>query len=62
MCSDTLDPDGEVHGCSVGCAFAMFGLSPFVWVQLAGPYREFPKKKMLFDVGVAWPRWDSFVF
>ena len=41
MCSDTLDPGGEVRGCSI----AMSDVSPFVWVKLARPYREFPQIK-----------------
>ena len=41
MCSDTLAPGGEVHVFSVGCMLGMSGISPFVCIQLAGPYREF---------------------
>ena len=48
MCSDTLDPGGEVRGCSAGCTIAMSDVSPFVWVQLAGPYRGFPEEKNCF--------------
>ena len=51
MCSDTLHPGGEERGCSAGCTIAMSDVSPFVWVQLARPYREFPLKKLLFDMG-----------
>ena len=32
-----------MRGCSAGCTIAMSDVSPFVWVQLAGPYREFPQ-------------------
>ena len=42
MCSDTLDPGGEVRRFSVGCILGMSDISPFVRIQLAGPYREFP--------------------
>ena len=42
LCSDTLDPDGEVRGCSAGCTIAMSDVCPFVSVQLAGAYKEFP--------------------
>ena len=38
MCSDNLDPGGEVRGVA-GCTIAMSDVSLFVWVQLAGPYR-----------------------
>ena len=54
MCSDTLDPGGEVRGYSAGCTIAISDVLPFVWVQLTGPCREFPKKKKknIFDVCV----------
>ena len=42
MCSDTINPGGEVRGCCVGCILGRSDVSRFVWVQLAGPYREFP--------------------
>ena len=42
ICSDPVDPGGEVRGCSVGCILRMSNVSPFVWVQLASPYGEFP--------------------
>ena len=61
MCSDTLDPGGEVRGCSMGCTIAM-----------SDTFREGParrsiervstNKKVFSDVGVFWMRWDSFVF
>ena len=39
MCSDPLDPGGEVRGCSVGCTLAMSDISPCrLEVQ-----REFPE-------------------
>ena len=52
MCSDPLDPDGEVRGCSVGCTIAMSDVSPSVWIQQAGTYREFPFKKNCFVMWV----------
>ena len=32
MCSDTLDPGGEVRGCSVGCILGMPEIPPFVFI------------------------------
>ena len=40
MCSDPVYPGGEVRRYSVGCTIAMSDVSPFVWIQLAGPYRQ----------------------
>ena len=48
MRSDALDPGGEVRGCPARCTIAMSDVSPFVWVQLAGPYKEFPQIKNCF--------------
>ena len=42
MCSDPVNPGGEVRGCSVACELGMSDVLPFVRVQPAGPYREFP--------------------
>ena len=42
MCCDPVDPGGEVRGCFAGCAIAVSGVSPFVWIQLAGPCRVSP--------------------
>ena len=32
MCSDTVNPGGEVRGCSVGCLLGMSDVSPFVFI------------------------------
>ena len=37
MCSDTLDPGGEVSGCSVGCILGMPEISP-VFIAAASRY------------------------
>ena len=58
MCSDPLDPDGEVRGCSVGCTITMSDVSPFVRIQLG----VFINEKMLFDAGVFGMRRGYFVF
>ena len=62
MFSDRVDPGGEVRGCSLGCILGMSDVSPFVWIQLAGPYREFPYMKKCFGVAVFLMRRDSFMF
>ena len=53
MCSDTLNPGGEVQGCSVGCILGMPEISPFVFIaasyQVHGISRT---KEMLFQAGV----------
>ena len=41
MCSDTLNPSGEVRGCSVGCILGMPDVSPFVFIVAAGRYMGF---------------------
>ena len=52
MCSDTLDPGGEVRGCCVGCILGMPEISPFVFIaasyRLHGISRT---KEMLFSSG-----------
>ena len=62
MCSDTLNPGGEVRGCCVGCILGMPEISPFVFIaasyQLHGISRT---KEMLFQAGVFWVR-RNFVF
>ena len=32
MCSDTLNPDGEVSGCCVGFMLGMLEISPFAFI------------------------------
>ena len=45
MCSDPLDPGGEVRGCSVGCTFGMSDRSPFRVAAALHVHREFPELK-----------------
>ena len=63
MCSDTLNPGGEVRGCCVGCILGMLDISPFVFIaasyQLNGISRT---KEMLFQAGVFWGRRIVLVF
>ena len=62
MCSDPLDPGGEVRGCSVAGTLDMSDISPFRVAAVLNVHREFPElKKMHFESGVFWVRWD-FVF
>ena len=55
MCSDTLDPDEEVCGCSVGCMLGMPEISPPVSIAAASRYLGFLEQK------VFWVR-RNFVF
>ena len=48
MCSDTLDPGGEVRGCSVGCILGMPEISPSVFIAAASRYMEFLELKKCF--------------
>ena len=32
MCSDPLDPGGEVRGCSLGCTFGVSDIPPLVFI------------------------------
>ena len=41
MCSDTLNPGGEVRGCCVGCILDMPEISPFVLIAAATRYMGF---------------------
>ena len=41
MCSDTLDPGGEVRGCSVGCIMGMPDISPSMFIAAACRYMGF---------------------
>ena len=51
MCSDPLDPGGEVRGCSVGCTIVMSDMSPFRAVAALNVRREFPELKNAFASG-----------
>ena len=44
MCSVTLDPGGEVRGCSVGCILGMPEISTSVFIAAASKYTGFYKK------------------
>ena len=63
MCSDTLNPGGEVRGCCVGCILGMPEISPFVFIaasyQLYGISRT---KERLFQAGVFSVRQNFVVF
>ena len=51
MCSDILNPGGEVRGCSVGCMLGMLGMSdvsPFVSIAAATRYMGFIKLQKCF--------------
>ena len=49
MCSDPLDPGGEVCGCSVGCTLGMSDISPLRVYAAWNVHREFPElKKWIF--------------
>ena len=57
MCSDTLNPGGEVRGCSVGCMLGMSDVSPFVFIAAATRYMGF--YKMLKNVSREYDRLNS---
>ena len=63
MCSDTLNPGGEVRGCSVGCILGMSDVSQFEFIaasyQVHGISRT---KEMLFQAGVFRVRREILVF
>ena len=49
MCSDPLDPGGDVRDCSVGCTLGMSDISPFRAAAALNVHREFPElKKCIF--------------
>ena len=41
MCSDTVNPGGEVRGCSVGCILGMPEVSHFVFIVEPSRYMGF---------------------
>ena len=45
MCSDPLDPGGEVLSSSVDCTIGMWDISPLVFIVAAGGYIGFPELK-----------------
>ena len=57
MCSDTLNPGGEVRGCCVGCILGTPDISSFVFIaasyQVHGISRT---EEMFFQAGVFWVR------
>ena len=48
MCSDPLDPGGEVRGCCVGCTLGMSHISPLPVAAALKVHREFPELKKCF--------------
>ena len=53
MCSDPVDPDGEVRSCCMGFTIGTWDIAPFVLIIAAGPYIGFLElKKMFFPAGV----------
>ena len=48
MCSDTLNPGGEVRGCPVGCMLGMSDVSPFVFIAAATRCMGFLELKKCF--------------
>ena len=48
MCSDTLDPGGEVRGCSVGCILGIPEVSPSVFIAAASRDMGFLELKKIF--------------
>ena len=53
MCSDTLNPGGEVRGCCVGCILGMPEISPFVFIAASyQPHGISRAKEMFFHAGV----------
>ena len=48
MCSDTLNPGGEVQICAVGCILGMPEISPFVFIVAASRYMGFLELKKCF--------------
>ena len=45
MCSDPLDPGGEVRGCSVGCTLVMSDALPFRAAAALDVHTVFPELK-----------------
>ena len=48
MCSDLLDPDGDVRGCSVGCTVGVWDIAPLVLIIAAGRSIGFLELKKMF--------------
>ena len=48
MCSDPVDPGGEVRSCYVGCILGMPEISPFVFIIAASRYMGFLELKKSF--------------
>ena len=62
MCADTLNPGGEVRGCSVSCILGMPAISPFVFIAAVGSYMGFLElKKGFFKRGCFGRRGVHFV-
>ena len=53
MCSDPVDPGGEVRSCYVGCRIGIWDIAPLVVIVAAGRYTGFlEQKKCFFKRGV----------
>ena len=48
MCSDPVDPGGEVLSSSVGCTKGMWDIAPLVWIIATGRYIGFLELKKCF--------------
>ena len=63
MCSDPLDPDGEVRGCSVGCTIGMSDISASRVLQPRNvPSGVSRTKKMHFQAGMLYEVWRMSCF
>ena len=58
MCSDPLDPGGEVRGCSAGWTLGMSDVLPFGAAAAFDVQKEFPELKVCFFRRVFWVRRD----
>ena len=63
MCSDALNPAGEVRGCSVGCMLGRFDVSPFVFIAASYKVHGISgTREMLLQAGVFGVRQIFLVF
>ena len=58
MCSDSLDPGGEVRGCSVCCTLGMSDILTLVFIAADRSIGVSRTKKMHFEADVFWVRRD----
>ena len=53
MCSDTLNPGGEVRGCCVGCILGMSEIPPYVFIAASYQLHEISRtKETVFQAGM----------